>query len=246
MHADKHYLEAAHEVTQRQQLVVAVAEGLADRLADGLVLAGAVRHLARFAQGQRQRQHHAGHQRHHIERVLPAQAGNQPLLHRDHQELPERARRSGDAHRPHALLGAGHAADHAVDDAVGGAGLGDADHHAGTGGKGGAAGGQRHHHQPGHVQRHADQHDAQRAKLVGERPGKGLAGAPHQVLQRQREGEGLAVPAVGLRDRQVEQAEAVPDAHGKCDEQAAAHQHGGQGELSVLHCLGSVCGSPAG
>ncbi len=107
----------------------------------------------------------------------------------------------------------GIAADHAVHHAIGSAGLRNADQDAGARGKGGARGGHGHHDQARHVQRNADEHDAEPAKLVGQCARKRLGHAPHQVLQRQREGEGLAAPAVRLRDREVEQAEAVPDTH---------------------------------
>ena len=64
---------------------------------------------------------------------------------------------------------------------------------------------------------------AQGAELVGQRAGDRLAGAPHQVLQRQGKGEGLPAPAMGLCDRQVEQAKAMPDAHRERHEQPTAH-----------------------
>ena len=108
-----------------------VAEGLAQRLRNGLVALDRGRALeARLpqAKGQRHDQQHRHRQRQ--QRLLPAQASDEPAFHRHHQKLPERARCRRHAHGPRALFGRNLPPQHAVNHRIGGARLGRANQHA--------------------------------------------------------------------------------------------------------------------
>jgi len=95
----------------------------------------------------------------------------------------------------------------------------------------------RHQEQPEHVQQRAAQYHAPRAVLVGEHAGERLRRAPHQVLHGECEREGLAAPVHVGRDRLQEEPEAVADAHGEREDQAAAHEDDG-GRAPVGYCAG--------
>src|SRR5690606_32706733 len=118
VHADESQLEAADEVAQRQQQVVAVAHGLAQRLAGaegfsggggrlgGRARRGRGRHggaQAALPQSESQRadQQGAGGQAH--QGLGPAELVNQDAGDGHHEELPERAGGGRDAHGPRAL-----------------------------------------------------------------------------------------------------------------------------------------------
>ncbi|HEY1227753.1 MAG TPA: MFS transporter, partial [Ramlibacter sp.] len=68
-----------------------------------------------------------------------------------------------------------------------------------------------------------DQHP-ERAEAVGQHAGEDAEEAPRQVLDRKGEREGLAGPALRLRDRLQPEAEAVADAHGQGDDGGATDQ----------------------
>jgi hypothetical protein len=72
--------------------------------------------------------------------------------------------------------------------------------------------------------RAADQH-AEGAEAVGQHAGEHAEDAPGEVLDGQREREGLPAPVLGLGDRLQPQAEAVADAHRERDDHGAAEQH---------------------
>ena len=163
------------------------------------------------------------------QRTVPADVGQQPLRERQHRELAERARRRRDAERHAALLGRKLAAEHAGHHAEGHAGQADAQQHA-----------RRQHEQPRrrreghgdqaqHVQRAAPDQYAGGAVLVGDHAGERLRHAPHQVLHRERQRERFAAPAQVGRNGLQEQSEAVPDAHGDGEDQAAADENDGRG-----------------
>ena len=61
---------------------------------------------AGLAQAEGERHDQQRRRAEHEERVLPAEAADQAVLHRHHQELAERAGRGGDAHRPGRFSGA--------------------------------------------------------------------------------------------------------------------------------------------
>ena len=231
VHADEHHLEAADEVAGHQQLEARVFEGLAQRLHDGLV---AVDHAAvgkrRFAQapGQRHDQQCAKTQDH--QRLLPAEAADQQAFGRHHQELAKGAGRCRDAHGPGAPLGRHVAADHAVDHGVGGAGLRDADQHAGGQREAQGRGRMRHAEQASRVEQGAGDDDPEGAEAVGHHAGKDARHTPGEVLDGDGKGEGLARPALRLRDGLQPQAEAVADAHGQGDDGGATDQHLGDRE----------------
>ena len=84
---------------------------------------------------------------------------------------------------------------------------------------------QAHGDQTGGVQHAADDQDAKGAPAIGERAGERAGEAPGEVLHRQGEGEGLAVPAAVGGDRLQQQAEAVADAHRHRHDRGAADQH---------------------
>src|SRR6266849_62088 len=89
------------------------------------------------------------------------------------------------------------------------------------------------------------------AEAVGDGAGEGLADAPQQVLDREREGEYVAAPAVRLRPGLEEEAERRSRPEGQDRDQAAADDDhgrgaprgpraGGGGEKN--HCRGSSGG----
>jgi hypothetical protein len=224
VHADEHDLEAAHEVARHEPAEAGIRECFAQRLSHALVRAGRrlVRRLLQ-AGGERDDGERQAAQRE--QRLLPAEAADQPVLHRHHEELAERAGRGRHAHGPAALVRRDVAADHAVDDRVGGARLREAEHQACAAGEREARGGERHRHEPQRIQHAAHDQHAPGAEAVGQRPGERAGDAPREVLHREREGEGLARPAAVHRDRLQPQAEAVPDAHRQGHDHGAAQQH---------------------
>ena len=99
VHPDEHHLEAAHEIPGHQPAEAGVAEGLAQRLADALLPGGGRRHGG-FLQAEGQRNDHQRQAAEHKQGVLPADAADQRVFHRHHQELAEGARRGRHAHGP--------------------------------------------------------------------------------------------------------------------------------------------------
>mmetsp|Transcript_57662 Transcript_57662/g.135740 ORF Transcript_57662/g.135740 Transcript_57662/m.135740 type:complete len:475 (+) Transcript_57662:2422-3846(+) len=232
MHTDEDEMESADKVAERQPLEAAVAQGLAQRLANALAGPGVQRRAGPLphAQGQGQDQQRRGGQ--HQQRLLPAQVPDQRALDRDHRELAERAGGGGDAEGPGAFLGTHGATQNAVDDGVGAARLGHADHHAGAQREPQRRRRHGHQHQPeGIEQAAADQH-LPGAEAVRQHAGDRTGKTPGKVLHGDREREGLARPAA-LGDEGLQpEAEAVAYAHRQRDDQGAAQQH-------LLHAQGA-------
>ena len=117
-----------------------------------------------------------------------------------------------------------------------------ADHQAGAGGE--AAAGRRvsHADQAQCIEDAGAPQHAPRAVAVGQPAGEGLRRAPHQVLQRQGEGEYFAAPLVLHAHRRQEQAEGMADAHRHADDQRGEDEHGGKRALwrrggGICHAL---------
>jgi hypothetical protein len=148
---------------------------------------------------------------------------------RHQQELAEGAGGADDGERHGALVRRDGAADGAVDHREGGGGQAQPDQHAG--GEGEHEGRRRVRHQAdaGGVEQAAAEDHLAGAEAVGQPAGDRPAGAPHQVLQGDGEGEGLAAPGQILRHRLQEQAEGVADAERERDDDAAAEQDQGGG-----------------
>jgi hypothetical protein len=101
-------------------------------------------------------------------------------------------------------------------------------------------GGKRHARQARRVEERAGDQHPEGAEAVGGHAGEDAEHAPGQVLDGDGEGEGLAGPALRLRDRLQPQAEAVPDAHRQ------GHDHGAAGQDLRHRELGSGGGLHAG
>ena len=145
MHADEHDLKAADKVAAHQQQKAGVSPGLFQRLAHGLVtLDGRATAKPRLAQAKGQCHDEQGKNRQHQQRVGPAELANQAAFYRHHEKLAERARCRSHAHGPTAPRHGNLAAQHAVDDGIGGACLRSANQHARRGQKPDGCGRERH------------------------------------------------------------------------------------------------------
>ena len=87
------------------------------------------------------------------------------------------------------------------------AGKAEADQHAGRSIEQRRAGGMRHQRQTERVQQRAGAQHPHGAEAVGDDAAERLADAPQQVLQREREGEDVAAPVIGARQRREKEAE---------------------------------------
>ena len=143
---------------------------------------------------------------------------------RREQELAERAGRGAGAERkrpPSLRHQLAEGADHHGERATGKA---ETDQHAGRQVQFQRRAGVGHPDDAGDVeQQPADQHP-DRAEAVGERARERLAGAPQQHLDRQRQREHVAAPAVGGAHRPEEEAERRARPEGDEADQAAADQ----------------------
>ncbi len=148
--------------------------------------------------------------------------GDQRLRDRQQQELPERAGRGRQAHRQAAALRRDGAADDRQDDAERRAAERAAEQHRAIQvqqprdvdvGKA---------NQAQDVADRAGRDHAPGPVAVGEAAGERAERAPHQVLQRDGEGEHLAPPAVFEAHRLQEQAESGADAERDAHDDAAA------------------------
>ena len=113
----------------------------------------------------------------------------------------------------------------AEDDAESSAAEPQTDEHAGAGAESPGRAGERHDDEARRIEHGVGEHDPAGAELVGEHARDGLRRAPHQVLQRERESEGLPAPAPFHGDRLQKQPEAVAGAQGEQQHQPAARKN---------------------
>ena len=231
MHRDEEYLKAAGEKSEHQQHVAPVAESLGERLHHRLLRHGGSRRrrpgVARQCQRQSERhdQQHDGAE--NDQRMLPAVSLHQGHRERGEQELSERARRSAGAEGERAPFRRHQLAERTDHDGEGGAGEPEADHHAGGEMKhpGGRSVG--HRRQADRIEDRSHAQHRHRPEAVRHPSGEGLGGAPEQHLNREREREHVAPPAVFAGHRDEKESE--PGAHPKAEDrdQATAHEDDG-------------------
>ena len=234
VHGQHGDVEAAHEVAPEEEVKALLVQRFAQRLADRLLLrAPGGRRVA--GKRQAQRNHQRRHPGEDEERRMPAEARDQELRERQQQELAERAGGRRDAHGEAAALGRHGAADDRQDDAEGRAAQRAAEeqrrvemHEERSRDVGKADEAQD-------VADGAEGDDAPRAVAVGEAAGERAERTPHQVLQRDREREHLAAPAVFEAHRLQEQAEAGADA------ERDQHDDGAAGEHHRRRAPGNLC-----
>ena len=218
-----------HEIARHQQLKAGVLEGFGQGLNHGLLaLDRGATVKARLTQAEGQRHDHQHQEAQGQQGLFPAQLGDQLPFHRHHQELPEGPGRSSHAHGPGALFGRDLPTQYAIDHGIRGAGLACADQDAGGQGNTERAARQRHAGQAQRVQQGAAQQHLESAQAVCGHAGKNAAQAPGQVLDGDRQGEGLTRPALVLGDGLQPQAKAMADAHRQGDDGRAADQQLGQ------------------
>jgi hypothetical protein len=224
--ADEGDLEAADKVARGQQQEVAVTEGVAQggRGRLGWRRAGVGGGLRGFAQAESDGADEQGGQGQGHQGGRPVHAVQQGAGQGHHEELAKRAGCRGDAHGPGALLGADVAADDAVDDRVGAAGLRQADGDARGQQEGQVLCGGGHAEQAERVEDATGPQGLERAAPVGPPAHKGAGCAPDQVLQCQGQGKVLSRPAVRHGDGLQPQPEGVADAHGEGDDDGATQQ----------------------
>jgi hypothetical protein len=163
---------------------------------------------------------------------------NQRLASGQHRELAERAAGAGDADREAALLRREGARDDPEHHAEPGAGQAEADEQ--TRGKVEAEriGGMRHGEEAHAIGEPARDQHAPRTVAIGDRAGERHGASPHQVLQRDGEGERFAPPAEIHRHRPQEETEALPRAEREHQDQPATDEnHRGRAPAHALVCI---------
>ena len=227
MRGDESQLEAAGEKAQHQQHIAFMPEGFRQSLRDGLFGSRTRRFLTQRTGGQRdrQRQHQQQGATEQDRGFLPADRIDQRAGNRGKQELSERAGRRARAERNAAPLfwqDFAESRQHHVERATRQT---EADQPACRHRQTGRRIGIGHHHLPQPVKQSPDTQHPCGAETVGHRPCEGLADAPEQVLDRHREGEHLAAPAMAGRHRDLEQADRRPRPEGHHADQTARRQN---------------------
>ena len=224
---DEGQLETAGEEAEHEQHVGALPERLDQRLPQRLrrsALRGRPGSPGRERERERQHQQHDHPEDH--QRLLPADGVDQRHAQRRIQELAEGARGGAGAEGERAPAFRQELAESRQHDAEGAAGEAEADEDAGRNAEKKRRVGVGHQREPDGIENPAAAEHPHGAEAIGQHAGKRLARAPQDVLDREREAEHIAIPAVRLRLRRQEQAErrARPEAeHG--DEAAAQHDH---------------------
>ena len=162
------------------------------------------------------------------QRGLPAERAHQRDRERRKQELAERAGRRAETKCRRAPLRRHQFAERADHDGERAARQAEADQHAGRQSQHQRRGRIGHQVEAEPIEHGAEREHARRAVAVGNGAGDRLADAPQQILNSQREGEDVAAPMVGLRQRRKEKPErrTRPEADHR-DQAAAQHQHNG-------------------
>ncbi len=228
VHGDEGELEAAGEIAEHEQHIGAVADRLAQGLAERLLrpARGRARARGNGRECERGRQHQQHARGKHQERVLPAERAHQKDCERRIEKLPERAGRGAGAEADQPPVLGQELAERREHDGERAAREAEADEHAGGEIEHAGRARLRHQREPERIENGAAAQHTQRAEAVGEGARERLADAPEQILKRDGEPEYAAIPAVDLRHRREEQAErrAWPEAqHG--DQAAAQHDH---------------------
>jgi hypothetical protein len=214
-------VEAAHEVTPKQQMEPPLAHRLAQRSPQRLP----GRHGDRAAGKRRGERHDERRQPgHHQKRDMPVEAADQELRHRKQRELPEGARSRGHAERRAALLRATLRPMTASTVAM----VAPATPlRRATRGEMHREGRLRERHagKAEHIKRPARGDDPAAAVAVGDCARYRAERAPHDLLQGEREGQHLPAPAELQADRLQVQAEAGarPEAEEKNETTAEEH-----------------------
>ncbi len=224
MQCDEYDLQPADEVAPEQQVEAAVGDRAAQCIGQTR-RSGARGGRLLAAHAEREQQDRRDDGRVDQQSRLPAERADQLAGQRQEQELAERAGGDADAEREAALLCRHDAPERGQDDAERGAADRDAHHDARRQRQRRAALGPGHAEETKHEQHRTQQQRAHRAVLVGHRPEERTAQPPHQVLQRDREREGLARPAARLRHLGQEQPERRARAGRDHQDRAAEQQH---------------------
>ena len=199
MHGDEGDLEAADEEAGDEELIGAVAEGLAERLDDALVGLAAARSatafglprmtIARNGTSERDR-------RHDEERGSPSIVMDEGLAERRENELAGRAGGRAEAVGEGAHVIGEEPGEGGEDEQERRPGDAEADEDAGGELQRERVGGLRHQGEAERVEERAAGQDARRPELVGDHADERLRRAPDEVLDGDGEREGLAAPAV--------------------------------------------------
>ena len=229
MRGDEGELEAASEETEHEQHVAAVpeclGERLRDRLARGRRWTAGLRRVA--AAGEHERERHRNEHGHgkDDERLVPAEAVDEKVRDRREEELAERARRGAGPEGERPPFRRQELAEGAEDEVERRAREAEADEHAGA--EMHQPGRRRigHDREPERVEDRPGADHAHRAEAVGDGACEGLADAPEQVLQRDRQAEDVAPPAVLGRHRDLEQPGGRPRPGGDQGDGAARRDH---------------------
>ncbi len=251
MHGDEGELEAAGEEAEHQQHIGAMAKRLRERLHHALVVGGSRRTgshllLRRGRDRERQRQDQQREPGEDRQRALPAVIADESDAERRIEELAERTRRGAGAEGHRALFGRQQLAEGREHEVERRAGKAETDQHAAGDRQRRRVGRNRHQVEAGSIEQRAAPEHLERAETIGNRAHERLADAPHQVLDRQCEGEDIAAPAVGGDNRLLEKAHRRARAEAERRDGAAGEDDEAGGQNPGRIDAGNVLGGHAG